>query len=145
MIKKLSIRQPDDWHVHFREDEMLSVITKHSSRINRRCIAMPNTTVPITTSAQAKNYKSIIEKNSSNKNFEALIPCYITDNLDLDDFTKALKQNIFIGGKLYPFNSTTNSSLGVSDINKIFKVFEIVYRIYSFYRVLTKSEYKKTI
>ena len=80
MIKKLSIRQPDDWHVHFREDEMARVITKHSSRINRRCIAMPNTTVPITTSAQAKNYKSIIEKNSNHKNFEALIPCYITDN-----------------------------------------------------------------
>ena len=126
MIKKLSIRQPDDWHVHFREDEMLRVITKHSSRINRRCIAMPNTTVPITTSAQAKNYKSIIEKNSNHKNFEALIPCYITDNLDLHDFTEALKQSIFIGGKLYPFNSTTNSSLGVSDINKIFKVFEIL-------------------
>jgi len=124
MIKKLSIRQPDDWHVHFREDEMLSVITKHSSRINRRCIAMPNTTIPITRSTQAKNYKSIIERNSNHKNFEALIPCYITDNLDLHDFTDALKQNIFIGGKLYPFNSTTNSSLGVSDINKIFKVFE---------------------
>ena len=58
MIKKLSIRQPDDWHVHFREDEMLRVITKYSSRINRRCIAMPNTTIPITTSTQAKNYKS---------------------------------------------------------------------------------------
>ena len=126
MIKKLSIRQPDDWHVHFREDEMLRVITKYSSRINRRCIAMPNTTIPITTSTQAKNYKSIIEKNSNHENFEALIPCYITDNLDLHDFTDALKQNIFIGGKLYPFNSTTNSSLGVSDINKIFKVFEIL-------------------
>ena len=126
MTTSINIIQPDDWHVHFREDEMLKVVTKYSARVNRRCIAMPNTSTPITSSNQAINYKKLIESNSQSTNFEALIPCYITDNLDLHDFTDALKQNIFIGGKLYPFNSTTNSALGVSDINKIFKVFEIL-------------------
>ena len=60
MIKKISIKQPDDWHVHFREGEMLKVVTKYSSRVNKRCIAMPNTNIPITNSSQAKNYKKLI-------------------------------------------------------------------------------------
>ena len=126
MTHIIKIIQPDDWHVHFREGEMLEVITKYSSRINNRCIAMPNTNNPITNSIQAVNYKSLIEQNANSENFTALIPCYLTEELDLNDFRNGLRNNIFIGGKLYPFNSTTNSSLGVSDINKIFKVFEIL-------------------
>ena len=79
MIKRITIKQPDDWHVHFREDAMLKVVTKYSSRVNKRCIAMPNTKIPITNSQQAKNYKTLIEKNSNNKHFEILIPCYQTE------------------------------------------------------------------
>ena len=48
MTTSINIIQPDDWHVHFREDEMLKVVTKYSARVNRRCIAMPNTSTPIT-------------------------------------------------------------------------------------------------
>ena len=117
---------PDDWHVHFRENEMLQVITKYSSRVNRRCIAMPNTIVPITTSKQAINYKKLIENNSINSNFEILIPCYLTENLNLEDFNFGLKNNIFVGGKLYPNNATTNSHYGVNDINNIYNIFEIL-------------------
>ena len=86
MIDSIKIIQPDDWHVHFREGEMLSVVTKYSSRVNKRCIAMPNTSTPITTSIEAINYKKLIEDNSDNDNFEALIPCYLTDSLNIDDF-----------------------------------------------------------
>jgi len=50
MKNKIEIIQPDDWHVHFREGEMLKAITHYSSRINKRCIAMPNTEIPITNS-----------------------------------------------------------------------------------------------
>ena len=126
MIKRITIKQPDDWHVHFREDEMLKVITKYSSRVNKRCIAMPNTSIPITNSQQAKNYKKLIEKYSNNKNFEALIPCYLTENIDLNNFREGLQQNTFVGGKLYPTKATTNSDYGISDIKKIYKVFEIL-------------------
>ncbi len=126
MKNSIRIIQPDDWHVHFREGEMLSVVTKYSSRINRRCIAMPNTLKPITASKEALNYKKLIEINSGKKNFEALIPCYLTDNLNINDFEYALKNNIFIGGKLYPNNATTNSHYGVNDIKKIYNIFEIL-------------------
>ena len=126
MTTSINIIQPDDWHVHFREDEMLKVVTKYSARVNRRCIAMPNTSKPITTSYQAINYKKLIESNSQSKNFEALIPCYLTDSLNIDDFTYALQNKIFIGGKLYPSNATTNSQHGVNDIKKIYNIFEIL-------------------
>jgi len=126
MKNSIKIVQPDDWHVHFREGEMLSVVTKYSSRVNRRCIAMPNTSKPITNSLEAINYKNLIQKNSHKNNFEALIPCYLTDNLHIDDFEYALQNNIFIGGKLYPNNATTNSQYGVNDIKKIYNIFEIL-------------------
>jgi len=126
MTTLIKIIQPDDWHVHFREDEMLKVVTKYSSRVNRRCIAMPNTSNPIISSDQASAYIKLIESNSYNENFEALIPCYLTDSLNLNDFTFALQNNIFVGGKLYPNNATTNSQHGVNDIKKIYNIFEIL-------------------
>ncbi|MBD1148003.1 dihydroorotase [Pelagibacterales bacterium SAG-MED31] len=126
MTNHIKIIQPDDWHVHFREGDMLSVVTKYSSRVNRRCIAMPNTLIPITTSAEALNYKKLIEMNAIKKNFEALIPCYLTDNLNISDFEYALQKNIFIGAKLYPNNATTNSHFGVNNIKNIYNIFEIL-------------------
>ena len=126
MTTSIKIIQPDDWHVHFREDEMLKVVTKYSARVNRRCIAMPNTLTPITSSNQAINYKKLIESNSQSINFEALIPCYLTNSLNIDDFTYALQKKIFVGGKLYPSNATTNSQHGVTDIKKIYNIFEIM-------------------
>ena len=70
MKNKIEIIQPDDWHVHFREGEMLKAITHYSSRINKRCIAMPNTETPITDSAKAEDYREEITKNSKSENFE---------------------------------------------------------------------------
>ena len=126
MKKKIEIIQPDDWHVHFRESEMLKAITHYSSRINRRCIAMPNTDIPIINSAKAEAYRAEIIKYSKSDNFEILIPCYLTENLDLDDFKQGLEKNIFIGAKLYPTNATTNSALGVSKIENIYPALEIL-------------------
>ena len=126
MKNQIEIIQPDDWHVHFREGEMLKAITHYSSRINKRCIAMPNTEIPITNSSKAEYYRSEITKNSKSDNFEILIPCYLTENLDLEDFKQGLEKNIFIGAKLYPTNATTNSSFGVSKIENIYPALEIL-------------------
>ena len=125
MNNYIEITQPDDWHVHFREGDMLEMVTNFSSRINKRCVAMPNTQIPITDSNKASVYKEQIKKASKN-NFEPLVPCYLKDNLDLDDFRIGLQKKIFFGSKLYPTNATTNSKHGVSDILKIFKYLEIL-------------------
>ena len=69
MNNSIQIIQPDDWHVHFREGQMLKEITKYSSRVNKRCIAMPNTNIPITKAEQAVIYSKIIKENSFNADF----------------------------------------------------------------------------
>ena len=116
MNKNIEIIQPDDWHVHFREGDMLEMVTNFSSRINNRCVAMPNTEIPITDTNKATAYKKLLNKASSN-NFEPLIPCYLNENLDLEDFRKGMQNKVFFGSKLYPSNATTNSSNGVSAVS----------------------------
>ena len=109
MNKNIEIIQPDDWHVHFREGDMLEMVTNFSSRINKRCVAMPNTETPITDINKAIAYKELLNKASSN-NFEPLIPCYLNEYLDLEDFRKGMQNKIFFVSNLYPSNATTNSS-----------------------------------
>ena len=121
----LEIVQPDDWHIHFREGDMLEMVTNYSSRINNRCVAMPNTKVPITDSNKAILYKNKINKASKDK-FEPLIPCYLTESLDINDFRAGIQNKSFFGAKLYPSNATTNSKYGVRQISNIYNLFEIL-------------------
>jgi dihydroorotase len=122
----LNIIQPDDWHVHIREGEMLKAVTKFSSRVNHRCIVMPNLEKPIINSILALEYIEKINTNINILEFKPLLPCYLTDNLDLIDFQNSLENNIFFGAKLYPSNVTTNSRNGVSKIENIFSALEIL-------------------
>ena len=125
-INSLNIIQPDDWHVHLREGDMLNAVIKSSSRINHRCIVMPNLKKPVTTSKMGIEYKKKIFNLVSESSFLPLLPCYLTDNLDLVDFKNGLESNIFVGAKLYPENATTNSDFGISKIEKIFSALEIL-------------------
>jgi dihydroorotase len=125
-IKSIDIIQPDDWHTHFREGDLLNLISKFSARVNNRCLVMPNLNTPITTSKLAKKYLKDIKNSLQNSRLSILIPCYLTNNLDLVDFEKSLIDNVFIGAKLYPSNVTTNSSFGISNIEEIFPALEIL-------------------
>ena len=126
-VSSLKIIRPDDWHVHLREGNLLESVIKYSSRINRRCIVMPNLNIPITNSQQGKKYKEKIVSLSDN-NFIPLLPCYLTEDLDLNDFGRGLETDIFIGAKLYPSQATTNSNYGISNTEKIFPALEILER-----------------
>ena len=125
MSNLLEIIQPDDWHIHLREGDMLELVANFSSRINNRCVAMPNTIDPITTYKKAQIYREQIKKLSY-KNFEPLIPCYLKEDLDIGNFREGLKNKYFFGAKLYPSDATTNSKFGVNDISKIYYLFEIL-------------------
>ena len=112
-VKSLKIIRPDDWHVHLREGNLLKAVINHSTRVNQRCIVMPNLNDPITTTLKGIDYIKKINLLSNN-NFSPLLPCYLTEDLDLIDFSKGLDENIFIGAKLYPSEATTNSEYGIS-------------------------------
>ena len=125
-IDLIKIIKPDDWHVHLRDDDMLEAVCKYSSRVNHRCIVMPNLELPITTTKQGIIYKKKINLLTDKENFIPLLPCYLIDNLDLKDFKYGLQSQIFVGAKFYPSNATTNSSFGISNIEEIFPALEIL-------------------
>mgnify|MGYP001474008350 FL=1 len=90
----IEIIQPDDWHVHLRQGEILNAVSQYSSRINNRCIVMPNLEIPITTSYLANKYKEEIQQSFQSNSFVPLIPCYLTEGLDLKDFKNAITGSV---------------------------------------------------
>ncbi len=126
-MKILTIKKPDDWHVHLREGIILKNIIKFTTDYFGRAIIMPNTKDPITSIEKAIAYKkTIFQALPSKTNFIPLMTIYLTDETSKEEITKGYKNNIFFGAKLYPANATTNSSYGVSDIKKIYYLFELM-------------------
>lgn len=125
MTQRLTIRRPDDWHVHLRDGDMMRAVVDYTARQFGRAIVMPNLSPPITTVAAAEAYRSrIIAALSSDRNFEPLITCYLTDDADKSEITRGFAQGVFTACKLYPAHATTNSSHGVTDIRHIYPVLE---------------------
>ncbi len=125
-INKLSIIKPDDWHIHLRENEILTLILPHTVKKFARCIAMPNLNKPITNFSTAQNYNNLIIKKANSKTFKVFIPYYLNHNIDLNNFEIGIKQKYFFGAKLYPSKATTNSEFGVSNLEKIYPALEIL-------------------
>ncbi|HEN3278575.1 TPA: dihydroorotase [Yersinia enterocolitica] len=126
----LKIRRPDDWHIHLRDDEMLSTVLPYTSEVFARAIVMPNLTPPITTVASAIAYwERILAALPAGHKFTPLMTCYLTNTLDVSELTRGFEQGVFTAAKLYPANATTNSTHGVSDIPAIYPLFEQMQKI----------------
>ncbi|CNL12781.1 dihydroorotase [Yersinia pseudotuberculosis] len=126
----LKIRRPDDWHIHLRDDEMLSTVLPYTSEVFARAIVMPNLAQPITTVASAIAYRErILAAVPAGHKFTPLMTCYLTNGLDAKELTTGFEQGVFTAAKLYPANATTNSTHGVSDIPAIYPLFEQMQKI----------------
>lgn len=126
----LKIRRPDDWHIHFRDDDMLKTVLPFTSEVFARAIVMPNLTPPITTVDAAIAYRQrIIDAIPAGHRFTPLLTCYLTDTLDPDELARGFEQGVFTAAKLYPANATTNSSHGVSNVPAIYPVLERMQKI----------------
>jgi len=124
----LTIRRPDDWHVHLRDGEMLTTVAPFTARQFARAIVMPNLAPPITTAAAASAYRDrIIE--AAGPGFIPLMTCYLTDSISPDEVEKGHANAVWVAAKLYPAGATTNSASGVTDIRKIYPVLERMERI----------------
>jgi dihydroorotase len=129
MEKPFFITQPDDWHLHLREGEMLATTVPASARVFARAIVMPNLSSPIVTIDQAKNYKqNIIKHIPASSNFTPLMTLYLTDNIKQQDIITGKTEDIIFACKLYPQGATTNSEFGVTNINKMYPLFAIMER-----------------
>jgi dihydroorotase len=121
----LTIREPDDWHLHLRDDAMLALIVNFSARQFARAIIMPNLVPPVTTVAAAQAYRErILRALPQGRNFTPLMTAYLTDEIDPDEITTGFENGVFTACKLYPAGATTNSTAGVTDVRKIRPVLE---------------------
>jgi dihydroorotase len=127
---RLTIRRPDDWHVHLRDGAMLDSVVNHTARQFARAIVMPNLVPPVTTVAAAQAYKTrIMAALDPALHFTPLMTCYLTDDADPVEIERGFTEGVFTACKLYPANATTNSSHGVTDVANIAKVLATMERI----------------
>ncbi len=121
----LIIRRPDDWHVHFRDGDMLQAVVPYTARQFGRAIVMPNLSPPVTTVDAALSYRDrILAAVPDGIRFVPLMTLYLTDDTDIEGMSAGFRGGIFTAAKLYPANATTNSAAGVSDIARIHNVLE---------------------
>jgi dihydroorotase len=116
---RLTIRRPDDWHLHLRDGAMLASVLPHTVRQFARAIVMPNLVPPVTTPDMAVAYRARITALLGSADFTPLMTCYLTDATDPSLLAQGHKDGAFVAAKLYPAHATTNSAQGVSDITKI--------------------------
>ena len=128
--RTITLRRPDDWHVHLRDGPLLQAVAPATARCFARAIVMPNLTPPITTVAAAVAYRERIHAAlPDGLAFTPLMTAYLTDTIESTELELGHAEGVFTACKLYPANATTNSAAGVSDLAKLTAVFETLERI----------------
>ena len=122
-LQTLTIRRPDDWHVHLRDGEMLKLVAPFTARQFARAIVMPNLAPPLTSAAAAESYRERIVE-ATGPEFTPLMTCYLTDESDPEDIASGFDGRVWVAAKLYPANATTNSAFGVTDVRNIYSALE---------------------
>ena len=125
MTDRLTIRRPDDWHLHLRDGAMLEGVVGWSAASIGRAIVMPNLVPPVVTAADAAAYRErILRALPEGSEFEPLMTLYLTETTDPDDVEAAARDGLIAAVKLYPAGATTNSESGVRDIARVTGVLE---------------------
>jgi len=127
-LQRLTIRRPDDWHVHLRDGEMLAKVAPHTARQFARAIIMPNLVPPVTSVEAAAAYRGRIIA-AAGEDFTPLMTCYLTDNVDPEELARGYADGTWVAAKLYPAGATTNSASGVTDIRTIYPALERMQQI----------------
>jgi dihydroorotase len=120
MGERITIKKPDDWHLHVRDGAMLKASLPFTAAHFGRAILMPNLLPPVTTTKEAAAYRTrVMAALPEGSTFKPLMTCYLTDHTDADDVEAGFKDGVWTAVKMYPANATTNSAYGVTDFKKI--------------------------
>jgi dihydroorotase len=122
---RLTLAQPDDWHLHLRDGDALRAVLPDTVKRFARAIVMPNLKPPVTTTAAAAAYRlRILEALQPGSRFEPLMTLFLTDNTSPEEIVRARDAGFVHAVKYYPAGATTNADAGVSDIAKCSRVLE---------------------
>lgn len=121
--ESITIRRPDDWHVHLRDGALLAGVAPHTARQFARAIVMPNLSPPMTDVAGVSAYRTrIMAALPAGTDFTPLMTLYLTDHTDPDEVERGHSAGVFVAAKLYPAHATTGSAHGVTDVANIMAV-----------------------
>ena len=124
-MQEITIRRPDDWHLHLRDGTMLQAVLPESARHFARAVVMPNLVPPVVTAAEARAYRDrILRALPDGAAFQPLMTLYLTEDTDPDDVAAAAASGLVTAVKLYPAGATTNSHAGVSNLARVMPVLE---------------------
>ena len=120
MTDSITIRAPDDWHVHLRDGAMLRAVLPFTAASFARAIVMPNLVPPVVTAADAAAYRErILAALPEGSSFTPLMTAYLRDDTDPDDIEAGFRDGVLTAVKLYPAHATTNAAAGVTDFAKV--------------------------
>jgi len=119
-MQELTIRRPDDWHLHLRDGAILAAVLPFTARRFARAVVMPNLKPPVTTTAAALAYRDrILAALPAGADFKPLMTLYLTDSTPPEEIDRAAASGAVLGAKLYPAGATTHSAAGVTDVRRI--------------------------
>ncbi|MFZ1467647.1 MAG: dihydroorotase [Paracoccaceae bacterium] len=124
-MQEITLRRPDDWHLHLRDGAMLKGVLPETARHFARAIIMPNLVPPVVTARDALDYRErILAALPEGAVFEPLMTLYLTETTDPADVAAAAASGLVKAVKLYPAGATTNSQSGVRDLDAVMPVLE---------------------
>ena len=125
MSQTLTLRRPDDWHLHLRDGDVLTAVLPDTAQHFARAIIMPNLVPPVVETKDAAAYRSrIMDALPAGMEFDPLMTLYLTEDTDVRDVRAAAEIGLIHALKLYPAGATTNSQSGVRDFKKVTRVLE---------------------
>ena len=123
-MTRITLRKPDDWHLHVRDGAMLKASLPFTARHFGRAIIMPNLLPPVVSVKEAEAYRErVMAARPEGSSFTPLMTCYLTDDTNPDEVESGFRNKVFTAVKLYPANATTNSAAGVTDLARVRRVF----------------------
>jgi dihydroorotase len=129
-VASITIRRPDDWHVHLRDGTMLNAVLPFTAAQFARGIIMPNLVPPVTTVEAASAYRDrILAARPEGSDFQPLMTCYLTDMTSPDEIERGHAEGVWVAAKLYPAGATTNAHHGVTSIPALAPVLERMEKI----------------
>jgi dihydroorotase len=124
-MDRLTLRRPDDWHLHLRDGTAMGSVLADTAKRFARAIVMPNLKPAVRTTEQALAYRErILAALPSKAEFEPLMTLYLTDDTPPEEISRAKLSGRVLGVKLYPAGATTHSDEGVTRISRCFHTLE---------------------